>query len=220
MVGRKLFAFSLEAPKCACYNAPILAGDPVKKGEYVMEIGKHPFLKIIHMLLVAVGIVLYLVLLMKYTASLSKLAITRLTVDGIALAVGFVYLTMSYKKDAAGYYKAFLWILVISQIVENVSILASYSAPAVDVLKNSINLVLVTLLAGAKDYGKAKTYVLAVALAAFNAYAVVDVILSADTFGALAGLVMWDRIGRLIMAVVAGLMVRGKYLDKAERGTT
>ena len=113
--------------------------------------------------------------------------------------------------------KVFMWFVLAAQIVETSSII-SVNITLLDAFKNTINLVLFTLLAGAKDYGKKNTYALVAAVIVFNIYAVIDVATVAASFGAGAKLVVIDRIGQLVLAVIAGLMVCGKYSDKASRG--
>ena len=80
-------------------------------------------------------------------------------------------------------------------------------------------LVLFVLLAGAKDYGKTKSNIIAIALVAINVYAVISLFSMLDQFGAMETGVMFDQIGQLILASTTALMVCGKYIDKTARGT-
>lgn len=178
-------------------------------------------LKVIHFIVIVVSIALYAYLLIKYGPITSSSIVFRIAIDLLALLLALIYLIMSYKKDASGYYKVFMWLLVISQVVENASILSEYQPTMIDVFKNNFNLVLFTLIAGAKDYGKKLSYLLAICLVAFNAYAVFDVITMfssmLDSEIAIIGII--DRIGQLLLAITASFMICGKYLDKDNRGT-
>ena len=181
---------------------------------------KEKLFRIIHLIVIVAGIALYGFLLINYSSYVTNSVIFRLIVDIVALALGLVYLIMSYKKNASNYYKAFMWLLVISRIVESASILSSYTPSMADIFKNNVNLVLFTLIAGAKDYGKNNSYLLALCLVVFNVYAVFDVasMTSLADSSAIATLAMLDRIGQLLLAITTSFMVCGKYLDKKSRG--
>ena len=186
-----------------------------------MENKKYLPLKIIHLIVIIAGIALYGFSLINYSSYINGSVTLRLIVDIVAFAFGLVYLIMSYKKNASIYYKAFMWLLVISQVVESASILSSYTPSMIDIFKNNVNLVLFTLIAGARDYGKNNSYLLALCLVVFNVYAVFDVasMISLADSNAMATLAMFDRIGQLLLAISASFMVCGKYLDKTSRGS-
>ena len=89
------------------------------------------------------------------------------------------------------------------------------------VFRKVITLVVVVLLAGAKDYGVVKTNILSLTLLALNIYLVISVITKMSGYaarGLTAEAVLFDAIGRLVLASTIALMVCGKYLDKDSRG--
>ena len=78
------------------------------------------------------------------------------------------------------------------------------------------------LLGGAKDYGKVKSNIISITLVVLNIYTVIAAISAMNGFAETslpAEAVIFDAIGQLILASSATLMVCGKYLDKADRGT-
>lgn len=174
---------------------------------------KYRTLKTAHMLLIIAGIVVYACALIKYSDSISRITSVCYITNILALSLGFVYLIMNYRKDAATYYKAFMWLVVISEMIESVSILSSYTPTVADIFKNNINLVLFTLIAGAKNYGKNNSKLLAIVLVIFNVYAIIDI----TTMNGIAGFAIMDRIGQLIIAIATSAMIYGKYLDKELR---
>ena len=179
---------------------------------------KLTILKTINFILAVVGIGIYVYLCVAFSSIDSSIILVRFIANIIAFVAGFVYLLKGYSKQASAYYKVFMWLVLVSQIVETSSIITA-NTTLFDAFKNTINIVLFTLLAGAKDYGKKNTYALAIAVIVFNVYAVIDVAIVAASFGTMAKMVVIDRLGQLVLAIVAGLMVCGKYADKTARGT-
>ena len=184
-----------------------------------MENKKYLPLKIGHLILIVAGIALYVVTLFCFNQGSTALMKTSTVLNIVALVAGFVYLSMGYKKNAAVYYKTFMWILVVAEIIENTAIFSMGTSSVSNTLEVILALVLFVLLAGAKDYGKTKSNIIAIALVAINVYAVISLFSMLDQFGAMAMGVMFDQIGQLILASTTALMVCGKYIDKTARGT-
>lgn len=184
-----------------------------------MENKKYLPLKIGHIILIVAGIVLYAATLLLFGQGTTALMKTSTVLNIVALAAGFVYLSMGYKKNASVYYKTFMWLLVLSEIIENTAIFSMGTSSALNALECILALVLFVLLAGAKDYGKTKSNIIAITLVGINIYAVISLISMLDQFGAMGTAVMFDQIGQLVLASTTALMVCGKYIDKTERGT-
>lgn len=183
-----------------------------------MENKKYLPLKIVHLLLVAAGIVLYAVWLIFFNEG-ATLANVSFLMNIAALVSCFIYLFKGYKKNAAIYYKIFMWLLLASEIIEYALIFSkgidfSVFSSFVKVL----TLVAFVLLAGAKDYGKVKSNIISIALVALTLYTVILLIPSLKHLGVFNPY-MIDAFGQLILASSAALMVCGKYVDKTARGT-
>lgn len=180
---------------------------------------KEKVLKIIHLLIVVAGIAVYAISLTQCDINTPRIVYIRLFLNIVALVLALVYLAMSYRKNASSYYKAFMWLLVISEVIESTSQLSSITPNVADIFKINVNLVLFTLIAGAKDYGKNNSYLLALCLVIFNVYTVFDVVSVAPNSNVTFNLQLLDRIGQLLLAVTASFMVCGKYIDKESRGS-
>ena len=190
-----------------------------------MENKKHLPLKIAHLIFMIAGIVLYAITLISFTQGVTVLSFIVRVLNILVLAAGIVYLAFGYKKKANLYYKIFMWLLVISQIVEYTCQNSMGDTGSLLFIKFTkyVAFALIILLAGAKDYGVVKSNILSIALVAINIYILLDCIFSAApnfvAQGWPVGPLYIDAIGQLIIASTVAFMVCAKYLDKAERGT-
>ena len=138
-------------------------------------------------------------------------------VNVIALCFGIVYLLNGYTKKAAGYYKTFLLLIVVANIIGIAVMLLSDNSVnkvlslSVLVVKTIALLVLVFV----KDLGKRNTWIV------FCILLFVDLL---GGFSYLGDAVVAQRLiatlSRLTMDGSIGLAIRGKYKDKDARGTT
>ena len=189
-----------------------------------MENKKYLPIKIVHLILMVAGIVLYAITLISFSQERPALDNISTVISILAMIAGIVYLAFGYKKKANLYYKLFMWLFVISAIFEYVAI---YRMPArgsvYATFVKFIAFALIVLLAGAKDYGAVKSNIISLALVAINIFMLIDGFISAANTFTEAGLavepMIFASIGRFVLASTAALMVCGKYLDKAERGT-
>ena len=187
-----------------------------------MENKKYLPLKIVHLLVIAAGIVLYAMTLVSFAQGASALNIASTVLNILALAAGCVYLIAGYTKKAHLCYKIFMWLFMIAEMIECTSVFSiGIDLPAFSVFRKVFALAVVILLGGAKDYGKVKSIIISVALVVLNVYTVIAAILAMSRFTGTelsAEAMLFDAIGQLILASTAALMVCGKYLDKAARG--
>ena len=189
-----------------------------------MENKKHLPLKIIHLIFMVAAIVLYAISLISYSQGLSALGIMAYVLNILALIMAIVYLAFGYKKKANLYYKIFLWVLVISQIVEFTCQYQGETGGSTFLnLMKFASFALIILLAGAKDYGVVKSNFISIALVVINIYFIFDCFFFAVPNFEAAGWpvesLIFDAIGQFIIASTVAFMVCGKYLDKAARGT-
>lgn len=188
-----------------------------------MENKKYLPLKIIHAIFIVVGIVLYAITLISFTQGASALDKASTALNIAALLAGSVYLMLGYKKNAQLSYKIAIWLIVIAEIIECACVFGKGVAISpFGAFRKVLALTLIVLLAGAKDYGVVKSNIISLALVALNIYLVISVATKMSGFAAMnlpAEAVLFDAIGRLVLASTVAFMVCGKYLDKAERGT-
>lgn len=182
-----------------------------------MESKKYVALKLFHLFLMIVAICLqaYALVSLKTAPAVSPIA-PLLSASAIAaLVLGVVYLGDEYRKNAAFYYKAFMWLLLAAQVFQNAQyMVAGSQIPALLAVLSLVTLVLYVFLAVGKDMGKTKTILMALIVVAVKlAFAVWaaagDAAVSAVTNG----------ISEAILALVTSFMVCGKYMDKTARGT-
>ena len=176
-------------------------------------------IRILHLILVVVGIALYAVWLIFFSRGARLTDILSFISSVIALAVSTVYLIKGYKKSAHMFYKAFLWFLGISEILRYTSLL---SRGAVFTPFRSFIMVM-TLVAyifiiAAKDYGKVKSNIVSITLVVLNLYSLISFFFIANEFEGF-NLYLVDVVGQLIIALTTEIMVCVKYIDKTERET-
>ena len=189
-----------------------------------MKNKKYLPLKIVHSIFIVIGVVLYAITLISFNQGASTLNIVSTSLNIAALLAAAIYLTLGYKKNAQLSYKIAIWLIVIAEIIECTTIFSMGVAMApFAAFRKVIALVVIVLLAGAKDYGVVKSNILSLALVALNIYLVISVIVNMSsssfaTMGLPSEVVFFDAIGRLVIASTLALMVCGKYLDKESRG--
>ncbi|MCR4590119.1 MAG: hypothetical protein K5668_04810 [Lachnospiraceae bacterium] len=138
----------------------------------------------------------------------------------LMLLTGVLYLVHGYKKNAAVYYKAFLLLLVlVNLMVIILDILYAEKTPLVVIkcVLYAVKIILLLLMAFGKDLGREKTWLLLYVVVGLDiaAMIVVLIILFTTTFDfSLVGI-----IAALLADATIGLAIRGKYADKDSRGT-
>ena len=186
-----------------------------------MENKKNLPLKVVHLAFMVLGLCFYVYTLINVknatsTTSFLIIGIAQCSAAIFALISGFLYLTHGYKKDAVAYYKGYVWILLIKEIITTVAgnISSSYLIKFVWI----IDLVLLTILTVGKDLGKTKSFTLVGLILVGKFILLINQFLSLKTSGLLGTAIVLDLIGQIILTITTGLMVCGKYLDKESRG--
>lgn len=172
-------------------------------------------LKICHLILIFAGVALCI-----YGCTFDNSTVldkTALILKIAALASSFVYLIKGYKKDADLYYKTFMWILGIAEIIGYTSLLnKGIQMPFFQGFIPVLTFVAFILIIGAKDYGKVKSNIVSVTLVVLCAYSALSkVVVSMSAVLSLRTII---AICQFIFASTAALMVRAKYNDKDSRG--
>lgn len=182
-----------------------------------------PILTIYLILMVTIIILLTLALTSGETSALeidSSLIGIEIIASLLALAAGFLYLVLGYKKNVALYYKLFM-IFSLASYVLNVTnlIMSEGSLTWWYALISVVALVFMTLLAFGKDLGVNKTYTFVIVLLVCKIIVIARIVfLGVDYFGDIYNMFLITEICRFILGITTGFLAIGKYTDKQERG--
>ena len=132
----------------------------------------------------------------------------------ISLLCGLVYVMKGYQKSAAIYYKAFISIVAISDVILIATTLSTRGFN-LDIVVLCARAIILLILAFGKDLGKKNTWTLY--YIGFAISLLYGILFVPRNFHVL--LVIADSLGRLIIDGTIGLSVYGKYADKEERKT-
>ena len=138
----------------------------------------------------------------------------------VMLLTGILYLLHGYKKNAAVYYKTFILLLVLVNLMVIILDVIYTTLTILIIVKSvlyAIKIILLLLLAFKKDLGREKTWII------FNMVVVVDIaalvlmliitFTGSFDFGSIMGV-----IAALVADATLGLAIHGKYADKKSRG--
>ena len=162
-----------------------------------------------------------------YTFSLIRMIINggvaigliSIVLNMVALTVGLIYLLRGYKKEAANYYKAFMWILVVAELFEAVARICSFvNARPFEIFACILPFAFFLLLAGAKDYGKKVSFILSIALLLSMILQIIPAVAFLRNTRSMITYVVIDFIGQFVIAGITVIMVCEKYIDKEARG--
>ena len=131
-----------------------------------------------------------------------------------ALVCGIIYLMSGYSKKAANYYKAFI---VLAALFNAVTIYTTFVSQGfgIGVIMMIVKVLLLLTLAFWPNLGKRNTWIL------FGIMLLIDVLFGI-LFGSDSSVAVYRFIlvlSKLVMDGTIGLAIRGKYQDKAARGT-
>ena len=134
--------------------------------------------------------------------------------DVLALLFALFYIIYGYRKNAAGYYKAFGYLYLLSRVSE-VAKIYDKNRPALFYILFGIVFVLLLVLVFGKDLGKKKSFILC------GVIVLVELIDFFCTFNATGrfNLGAEVKLVDLDLACLYGILTYAKYLDKTERGT-
>lgn len=188
-----------------------------------MENKKYLPLKIVHLIFLALGICFYVYSFFQienvYDNATDKIiAVFQAGTAILALISGFIYLVKGYKKNAAAYFKGYVWIILIADmfaVIVGITEATSYFCKIVW----AVALILLAVLAAGKDLGKIKSFAVAGLILLCKVILLITVITNHSILGVAFVPVLLDMIAQIVRTITTGLMVCGKYLDKAARGT-
>ena len=190
-----------------------------------MEKKKYLPVRIIHAILLLASLGLCVYALIKSPADTSKygaswLSIVVTLLDLLMLTFGLAYLLMNYSKSAAIIYKVFFALLFTGAFVQTIFLATlPESEPAYIIVLNIIPVAVVSALAVAKDLGRTNTVILVTTFILCRLILMIVIFANLSDYGSGAVGAISNCVSNLLIAITTGLMVFGKYLDKAQRGT-
>ena len=187
-----------------------------------MENKKYLPLKIIHLVFMLFGLCSYLYSIAKINAISSDMRYIVISlcqsISAIfALISGILYLVKGYKKNAATYFKGYVWIALIADMfatIVGITNIGSYFLKAVW----AVGLILLAILATSKDLGKTKSYAIAICIFICKAILLGVTLSGYSILGPAFIPVVFDAVAQIILTVTTSFMVCGKYIDKDSRG--
>ena len=143
----------------------------------------------------------------------------------LALGASLLYLFNGYKKNAAGYFKLYMCLFAMAQLVSTFATV--YSAPngqsLISVAFPALTYGPILVLALVENLGKKRSYlVCAFVVAAYLTASVLILVMVPGLLagGTEAGTLCLIRSGTtLLLAIIMSMMIVAKYRDKEERGT-
>ena len=118
-----------------------------------MKENKYLPVRIIHVVLMLVSLALCVIALARNSADTTVYGRNPLTVVGnvlniLAVLCGIIYIVNCYRKDAAKYYKVFIIILFVAELLQMVYIfILPISASAIDIICNAVPVICLAVLA-------------------------------------------------------------------------
>ena len=164
----------------------------------------------------ALLIVASIVFRLYFITTFSPLIMADSILCTITLLFGLFYSLSGYKKDAAKYYKEFMYLFFASSILSLCSTLyigssSLTSSGLVIIISNAIIFIISFVLAFIKDFGLAKSNILALVVLLLNIVKLVLVLKTSISFISIG-------FANLILACILCIFVSAKYADKTSRG--
>ena len=133
----------------------------------------------------------------------------------IGLVFGLIYAFNEYKKDAAKYYKLFMYTYVINSIIYVIRTIVT--SQIWQFVLGAIVLICMCLLAFVKDFGKTKSFTAIGIVLLTNVIRFVAAFFATNVVN-VTSLVSFSSVN-LTLAIIAFIFVVCKYADKESRGT-
>lgn len=134
-------------------------------------------------------------------------------VDMLGLAAALYYCIRGYRKDAAKFYKLFVYLYILSRLM-GVAFFAG-KGNVLDTVCMAVVIGAAGILAVAKDLGKTKSQMLGLAILLASFIPTIINFIHGAIIRSLSGCISF-----CVVAILLNLLVLAKYEDKAERGTT
>jgi len=181
-------------------------------------------LELLHILLLVAGFLLMMVAVVKTGEDQTVYGTSFLTPINngllvIALLAAMIYLGLGYSKNAAAFYKCFMFCFMVSEGLLIVAASMISAIPGWISLLLVIGLTFCVMLTTCKDLGKRNTVIAVTGLTLCKAILLIYNLPGLEAMGAARIGILANLVARLLLAVTAGVMVLAKYRDKAARGS-
>lgn len=131
----------------------------------------------------------------------------------IALIFGLFYSLNGYIKNAAKYYKAFIFMFLISSVFSFIASISGGDNNYLIVASNVAILLSIVILAFVKDLGEKKSNSFAITILLLNAVKICAVIITKSL-----SLAVRIHLSNFVLACILCVFVSAKYKDKESRG--
>ena len=132
----------------------------------------------------------------------------------ITLVFAIIYCLYGFKKDAAKYFKIYVWLYTIMSFI-HIAIEPDDGTSRIVLLLNALTFATALVITLSADLGKTKTLLLgAINFAAIAVSVCIFLIAICD--GSLEMIIVC--VGQIVPAIEFNLMLLGKYTDKVSRG--
>ena len=188
-----------------------------------MENKKYLPLKIVHLIFIVLGLGFYVYTLFglkdAFPDTKDAVFVGVFTVATVcALVSGFLYLIHGYKKNAAAYFKGYVWILLIAEGIGACVAIKNGNSYIIKFAKMAC-VILFTMLATGKDMGKKRSFSIAGTLLVIEVALLIHYLIKyLPGIDATLLPYIFDPIEHVVLTITTIFMVCGKYIDKETRG--
>ena len=196
-----------------------------------MDDKKYFPLRVLHIVLLGVALVLCVIAFFSWVTtayvnnSFSNGATVTSLIQGvvevIALGAAILYSVSGFKKSAAGSYKVFASLLVLTLVLRVVGFFFEDKISLIAIIAYAASAMGTAVLAFGKDLGKRNALTIFAIIAALMVIMMATVIMRAASgaYGDLALNRLSGALANLLLVGTFGNMIYGKYIDKASRGS-
>lgn len=181
-------------------------------------------IKIIHLILLIIALAsnLYSIIIMGNDTSIygtsNLIGYVKMSLI-VAIVASLIYLIYGYKKSAAIYYKITMGLLTLAQALDVINIMNTTITPLSSCLLQVLALILMTIIATAKDMGEKNTTILVLLLVTLRIASLGIVIYHLPMMSTERVNILTTSLSNLLFAGTVGLMAMAKYEDKEARGS-
>ena len=154
-----------------------------------------------------------------FTSGVLVAGILCCMVQTIAIGSALLYFLSGYKKNAAVFYKSFIFITVLCLIAMITGHLFLPNHSLLPVFLHAQAAACILVLGIVKDLGRKKSCYLFCVILACTVVTSVLTFMSANNYGSLNFCLICSAISHMLIIGTMGIMITAKFIDKAARGT-
>lgn len=133
----------------------------------------------------------------------------------IAYFFGLLYAFSGYKKDASKYYKLYMFLFSVSEIMSTISVVLRKEPSTISTLLTGLCAVFALILTFGKDLGKNTTLSICAICLSIHIYNLIHILINSQTkFQAIT-----NSLSNIVLVVIALVFIIAKYENKALRGS-